>query len=78
MFLNACCSCGVKVTDEVVGTNDVGVTAWEKEWVSFANSASVELSSDARIGRYPRSVFVCPPKLYRQFAREQNHSRYRE
>lgn len=67
MFRSACFSCSVKVTDEAspggpCGANDVGGTTWEEGIVSFANSLSVELSLDARMGRYPRSVFVWPPK----------------
>lgn len=81
------------MTDEVgpdgpCGANDIGGTAWED---SFANSASVELSLDARMGRYPRSVFVWPPKRssaicagawsmsyirYREWQRQQIHQRH--
>ena len=53
---------GVVDPDAACGTNDPGGTAWEEEGISFANSASVQLSFDARMGRYPRSVFVWPPK----------------
>lgn len=55
-FLSACFSCSVGVSDEAgpnvpSGANDVAGTTWEEGMVSFANSASVELSLEARMGR---------------------------
>lgn len=54
-FPSACVSSSVRVAgaiypDSPCGANDGG-SVWEQRMVPFANSVSVELSLDARMGR---------------------------